>query len=134
MGAGNRYRLLDDPNIGALYVPGNCFCKEGCTCWEDTRDNLLECILKHPTVARYGLRDDRRSAYYGELFIVKLECGYYNEIIIQLEHDCYYPDAMHKLNYEKCYHSLIKHINKEFVVYLGHGYTSTEFKIGEYGK
>lgn len=137
MGAGNRFRLREDSDIAAMFVRTECMCEPEaayCSCWQDTRDNLLECILRHPTVTKYGLRDDRTSAYYGELFIVKLEAGHYDEIVIQFEYDSHCPDHMHMLNYEKCYHSLIKHVNKEFEVYEGFGYTSAKYEIGEYGK
>jgi hypothetical protein len=136
MGAGNRYTLEENNNVLAyqLDVSCDCFGDENyeCDCKECQLDYLKEVLLELPIIAKYGLTDNRYQAYYGDSFIVDLKENYHGDaIVIDFLYQESNPDNLTIFNYERSYNKLIKHINKRFPLFVGLGYTRSNYEAGE---
>lgn len=136
MGAGNRYTLKEDGNELCCYVDTSCDCWEHdiyeCDCYENQLDILKSIIETLPLFARYGWDDSRNSCYYGEMYKISLVSGNHNEIVIDLEYqDDFEYYGLQQYNYVKTYARIVRHINKHIALYIGHGWTSSHYAIGE---
>lgn len=137
MGAGNRYTLEEDNNILAYQFDVSCDCWENditeCDCQDFQLETLKETILELPLTKRYGLTDDRMGIYYGEMYVIRLSSNYHGDaIVIDLEYQNDFEHyGLQQSNYEKVYNKIIKHINKSLPLFIGHGWTSSHYEVGE---
>lgn len=137
MGAGNRYTLEENREILAYQFDISCDCWEHdiyeCDCRESELDTLTDVILELPLTKRYGLTDDRRGIYYGEMFEVRLLDNYHGDaIVIDLIYQNDFEQyGLQQYNYERVYNKIIKHINKTLPLFVGHGYSRSNYSINE---
>ena len=135
MGAGNRYALTENNNELAIYIDRSCDCWESeiydCDCANFVRERLAQVIEKLPLVNRYGWDDSRNACYYGEFYKIVLESGNHNEIVVNLEFQETEYYGLQGSNYLKTYAKIARHINNHMMVHVGHGWTSSTYKVGE---
>lgn len=137
MGAGNRYTLEENNEILAYQFDISCDCWEreeyDCDCAECQIDYLRDTIMSLPIVKQYGFDDTRMNAYYGESYMVNLEVSHNGDtVVIGFSYrDQYTENNLIKYNYERSYMKLIKHINKFTSLSVGHGWTSSNYAVGE---
>ena len=137
MGAGNRYTLEENSSVLAAYVDTSCDCWEeeihDCDCAEYQLQMLKGDIEELPLFDRYGWDDSRNSCYYGERYKIVIKHGNHNELVIDFEYqqDCEQV-GLQEYHYEAAYHKVIRLLNKNMTLCVGHGYTHSEYKAGQY--
>lgn len=137
MGAGNRYTLDEDQSVLACQFDVSCDCWEHdidhCDCAQSQLDVLISVILELPLTKRYGLTDDRRGVYYGEMYEIRLLDNYHGDaIVIDLIYQGDFEQyGLQEYNYERVYSKIVRHINKQLPLFVGHGYTSSTYEINQ---
>lgn len=137
MGAGNRYTLEENRDFLAYQFDVSCDCWQDetydCDCAECEIDFLREIIMQLPIVKKYGFDDSRMNAYYGDSYLINLEYNHNGDaIVIGFSYqDQYSENNLLAYNYERSYNKLIKHINKSLPLFVGHGYTRSNYAVNE---
>lgn len=131
MGAGNNYRLQDDRDIPMYYIEPGCDCTEASACF--CMENLAHCIkaslseLKayDRSLERYGKEMsynlELKSTYHGDALLIDLNMTDFAQDI----------PIVHT-NLLKVYNSIIRHLNKSFLIVQGQGWTSSTYRLNEF--
>lgn len=134
MGAGNYYRLEDNRDVPMYWVDIECLneeCNEDnyCYCQEYIEEDIHNVLSELPKVWK-GDKDLHYGAYYD----IEIKSNYYGDgLLIDFRISPMYDDThLAHLNLETCYNKIIRHLNKSFEIYQGHGYTSSKYGIGEF--
>jgi len=144
MGAGNHYTLKEDRSILAIQVDTSIDMDDeddqelassyAAELAEEEKLMLIDHLLQLPICQKFGLGREADTVYCGDFYLIRLMPNYHGDaIVIDLEYRDVEPSlaGLQQHNYAATYARLARHVNKYTPVFVGHGYTSTEYRIGE---